>query len=153
MNKIYYSWTNFNHDVNLVSSKLTSSGFKPDYILGISRGGVTLATNLSYRHNIPVKYFKYRNELFFHNICHSDVKLLICDDINDSGKTIKSAREDIYSLIIQSNKYRQKGDLNPEYIKFLTLYNNLGSCTNVDFFAKEIDKRVDDSWLVFPWEI
>ena len=64
--------------------------------------------------------------------------ILIIDDINDSGNTMKVISE-MYSKFL--NK-----------LKFAVLIDNKSSQFKVDFFSYQIDKTVDNSWIVFPWE-
>ena len=37
-------------------------------------------------------------------------------------------------------------------IKYSALINNKSSDFKIDFTGKSIDKKIDDSWIVFPWE-
>ena len=65
-------------------------------------------------------------------------KILIIDDINDTGKTLQLVKN-LFSDHTAT-------------IKFAVLVDNKSSNFMIDFSAKNIDKKVDNSWIVFPWE-
>ena len=65
-------------------------------------------------------------------------KILIIDDINDSGET--------FNYII---KNFGKGD---GRIKFAALIHNTPSKAQVDYHGYTIDKSKNPVWIVFPWE-
>ena len=46
--KIYYTWQNINQQVAELAHQIVVGGWKPDYIVGITRGGVTPAVMLSH---------------------------------------------------------------------------------------------------------
>jgi len=64
--------------------------------------------------------------------------ILLVDDINDSGKTLKT----IYDL---TNAYSK-------IIYNATLIYNQESKVKTDFYGKEIRRSKDQNWYVFPWE-
>ena len=64
-------------------------------------------------------------------------KILVIDDINDTGATFK---------YIEENFGR------PERVKFAALVDNTPSDIRVDYKGYTIDKSKDPSWIVFPWE-
>jgi len=65
-------------------------------------------------------------------------KILIIDDINDSGATFK---------YIEDNFGRAK-----DRVRFAALVNNKPSEIKVDYYGYEINKDEAPAWLVFPWE-
>ena len=65
-------------------------------------------------------------------------KILINDDINDTGETFKYI-EDHFG----------KGD---GRIKFAALIHNKPSKIKVDYHGYEINKDEVPAWIVFPWE-
>jgi hypoxanthine phosphoribosyltransferase len=64
-------------------------------------------------------------------------KVLVVDDITDTGQSLKLA------LSTLSSYY-------PESIKSVTLLHISHSSTIPDFYAKEIKKN-EWSWFIFPW--
>ena len=86
-------------------------------------------------------------------------KILIVDDINDSGATINWIKQDWERTI-----KRAVGDTTDigyvwdtiwnDTTKFVVLFDNTASEAeiDVDYSAEEINKVDDPSWIVFPWE-
>jgi hypoxanthine phosphoribosyltransferase len=72
-------------------------------------------------------------------------KILIVDDINDSGATFEWIKKDWDSSELPNGcKW--------DNIKFATLVHNEASVTKTDYAFISIDKSKEDTWIVFPWE-
>lgn len=63
-----------------------------------------------------------------------DKRILLVDDISDSGKTLQLAKENIM-------------EHGPKEIRIATVYCKPGTVTKPDYFEKETRH-----WVVFPWE-
>ena len=117
--RVYYSW----EDVyKLLDNIHAQTKGEIDMVTGIPRGGTILAVLYSHRFDIP--YFEYKSDHY--------PRLLIIDDIADSGETILKWREEMS---------------NP---KFATLHYKTSSKAKPEYFAKEIPD--DYGWIVYPWE-
>ena len=68
-------------------------------------------------------------------------RLLIVDDINDSGATIAYLRAAIEA---------KSGDA--AGLRVAVLIDNVRSRAKADYRGSEIDRSRDKSWFVFPWE-
>ena len=55
INKIHYTWQDLDRDVTKLALAIARSDWRPDYIVGISRGGVTPAVMLSHALAVPMK--------------------------------------------------------------------------------------------------
>lgn len=127
-----------------IGQAIISSKWKPDLIISVNRGGcvpgIYLSHLLDINHEvlIPSKNKITDNSSYVKNVMEKHKNILIIDDINDSGNTMKVISE-IYSMFL--NK-----------LKFAVLIDNKSSQFKVDFFSYQIDKTVDNSWIVFPWE-
>ena len=64
-------------------------------------------------------------------------KLLIIDDINDTGETFKYIAE--------------LGYPSSHFVHYAALVDNIGSDFKVDYFGTEVNKA-HGGWVVFPWE-
>lgn len=143
-----------------IASDIRASRWLPDYLVGISRGGLVPAVLLSHKlgikmYTLDVSLRDLADELSESNLwmpedAANGKNILIVDDINDSGETIKWIRNDWHSSI---------AGLEPpddiwwhDRIKVAVVANNLGSNEKVDYRGVDIDKRVDPRWVVFPWE-
>jgi hypoxanthine phosphoribosyltransferase len=159
MKKVHYSWQQLEGAVLELARQINASGWTPEYIIGISRGGVTPANMLSQYLGIKmyVIHVSLRDHVYTESNCwlandaFESENILIVDDINDSGETFNWIMQDWQSNCIPTDP-RWANDVWHENVKFATIFNNLGSTVEVDFAVEEIDKREEDTWIVFPWE-
>ena len=129
--------------MNKLIREINLYGSKPDMIIGIQRGGLIPAVHLSHYYDIPlqtmtVSFRDQSNVVGFDVLAKVDpnIKTLIIDDINDTGKT--------FNYIKERNK-------NNKNIVYCSLVDNLNSDFQVNYFGIEIDKK-EEQWVVFPWE-
>ena len=129
--------------MNKLIREINLYGSKPDMIIGIQRGGLIPAVHLSHYYDVPlqtmtVSFRDQSNVVGFDVIAKVDpnIKTLIIDDINDSGKT--------FNYIKNRNK-------NNKNITYCSLVDNLNSDFQVNYCGLEIDKK-EEQWVVFPWE-
>ena len=66
-------------------------------------------------------------------------RILIVDDINDSGATLFAVHDQFYGRALQ----------NP---KFATLLSKRSSKMSVDYVGEHINSTKESDWIVFPWE-
>lgn len=120
-----------------------------DWYLAISRGGLIPAVLLSHLTDVrqidtlcAVSYSddKTQGEI---NIIEKDYshltgkKVLIVDDLVDSGKTL--------DVIVDYIK-----DFKPALLKTAVIFKKASSIFTPDYFVEE---RPDDAWIDFPWEV
>ena len=79
-------------------------------------------------------------------------KILIVDDINDTGATFNWIKQDWQASCLPDND--RWNNVWGNNVKFATLTDNLASDFNgvVNYTCHEINKAEDDVWLVYPWE-
>lgn len=154
MEKIYYSWADVTEAVDNLAGQLYQADWKPDYIVGLSRGGVTPAVILSHRLGVPMRSLEVSlrdggRKMIDFEICAdalSGDRILVVDDINDSGETIRWIKK----------SWGRTGDrwdnVWHNSVRFATLTNNAASIEKVDYSFWQVDKSKEDCWLVFPWE-
>lgn len=129
-----------------IAKRIKKSKFKPELIMGISRGGWIPARILSdlldnpNLANIKIKYYigiykTLKEPVLTQNVSVSvnNKKILVVDDITDSGKSISI----VYKELMKKAKE----------VKTVTLYYKPWSCIEPDYYAKKTD-----AWIVFPWE-
>jgi len=156
--QVHHSWNTVETWCAQLAIKILRSDWRPDYVVGLTRGGLTPAVMLSHFLGIPMHTLKVslrdddangsESNCWMAEDVTDGKNILIVDDINDTGETLKWIRNDWEKLVFQ-------GDI--EYwwhkrVKVAVLVNNLASNEEVDFFADEINKAEDPSWIVFPWE-
>ena len=127
-----------------IGETIISSKWKPDLIISVNRGGCVPGIYLSHlidiNHEVLTlsKNKKTNNSSYIKSIMEKHKTILVLDDINDTGKTMKVISE-IYSKFLHK-------------LKFAVLIDNKSSQFKVDFSSYKIDKTADNSWIVFPWE-
>ena len=181
MKKVFVTWDDVQRQTQEILRQIQQDNWLPDYIVGITRGGLTPANLLSQYLDIKMHTLDVRlrdgdgevesnlwmsEEAFGYNSTQDKVKgarwdpglrkkVLIVDDINDSGATIKWIVEDWQSSCSPGNHEECKSVWNTVWgntVRFAVLYNNLASDSDVNYSAQEINKIEDPSWIVFPWE-
>lgn len=140
----------FVEDVRAIAAKLASDEWQPDFLIGIGRGGLVPAAYLSHASGMTLlsvdyssKVFAFADELIRQLAAKTQggKRLLIVDDINDSGTTIAQLRAALGEAgAVEDN------------IRVAVLLNNIRSIAHADYWAREVDRSVDKSWFVFPWE-
>lgn len=160
MNYINITEQDHNNIVSDIVRQITNSGWRPDYVVGITRGGLTAATMISHYFNLRMETLKIslRDQ---ENSCESNLwmaedafngkNILVVDDINDSGATINWLIEDWPS---GCHPYDERWvNVWNNNVRFAVLIDNTASSCKLkmDYVGKEIVKQKDD-WVVFPYE-
>lgn len=136
--------------IHTLAAVLAEDAWKPDFIIGIGRGGLAPAVFLSHATGLPMLSVDYSSQVKdfadeplvkLARRTHTGERLLFLDDINDSGRTIAHLREKL-----------AEGEAAAGSIRFATLIDNVSSAQTVDYRARTIDRRVDKDWFIFPWE-
>jgi len=130
-----------------IALKIRSSGFRPDFIVGVSRGGWApgrvLSDLLENAHTVNIKIEFYvgigktsREPVVTQPLSESitNRNVLVVDDVSDSGKSLKVAMEHVL----------EKGAAK---VKTATVYFKPHSIFKPDYFAVSTS-----AWIIFPWE-
>jgi hypoxanthine phosphoribosyltransferase len=142
------TWNQIYAMLSSQAEKIRRSGFKPDIIVGIARGGWVPARVQSDLLEIPdlavvrVEFYlgvaETRNEPVMTQGVSEVVagkKVLVVDDVADTGKSLQLVKEHI----------RQQGAVE---LRIATVYRKPFSIITPDYYEKETRR-----WVVFPWEI
>jgi hypoxanthine phosphoribosyltransferase len=164
-NKIYYSWGDIEGAVNNIASQIYKSNWRPDYIIGITRGGLVPATMLSHILGVKMHTLDVRlrdgddvgpetncwmaDDAYGYNL-DQPKNILIIDDINDSGATFNWIIDNWQSSCLPNDNHWN--NIWHQSVRFAVLTNNLSSQLGVDYYAYEVNKAEKDCWLVYPWE-
>jgi hypoxanthine phosphoribosyltransferase len=176
MNKRTVSWTEYQGLVGKICRDIAIDDWKPDYVVGITRGGAIPAVMISHYLNVPCYTLSVslRDHESTESNCwmaedaygvvgsHNDrpvtdedygrLNILIVDDMNDSGATLNWIMEDwAASCFPQSSSWEQIWGNN---VRFAVLFDNLGSQCNLkmNYVGEEINKAENDVWIDFPYE-
>ena len=177
--KHYYSWQDIEKMCVSIVNQMYKDAWRPDYIVGITRGGNVPATILSNMLGIRCEALKvslrddemgpetncwmsedafgYVNEEEQETLkcrwdLHKRKNILVVDDINDTGATFNWIKQDWQSTCFPNEDNAWNSVWNGN-VRFATLTENLASeFGSVSYYAHEINKAEEDVWLVYPWE-
>jgi hypoxanthine phosphoribosyltransferase len=176
MKKLYYSWKDIQGATYEIARQIYKDNWRPDYIVGITRGGLIPAVMLSQYLGVPCETLKV--SLRDGGECESNLwmaeqafgyvneelrggsntvvdpvyrkNILIVDDINDTGATLAWIKKDWPSGCLPDNHVWSTVWHNN--VRFAVITNNLSSKESVDYSVFEVNKAEEDCWLVYPWE-
>jgi len=125
--------------------------FQPDFIVGISRGGLIPAVMLSHMFKVPMIPIVWATRDFIdmdhervnqvQDLVRKDGKnVLIVDDICDTGKTFSSFQDNLMEEQIAGFA---------QGVEFASLYVRYTADFYPDHCAVEVP---DESWVIFPFE-
>lgn len=147
MNKVYYTPNQINSYLLGIARQMYKDNFRPDYIVGLARGGLIPAIKLSHYLNIPMYALnKEESNFWMAEDALEGTHILVIDDINDTGATIKALKDDWAS---------SQGDWGKIFgfnVKFAVCIDNESSEQAVDYVGHSINKVENPEWCVFPWE-
>jgi uncharacterized protein len=174
--KKYYDYVHIHEMVNKISFQMYKDNWRPDYIVGLTRGGLIPAVIMSNTLDIPMHTLKVNlrdhvegseSNLWMAEDAYGyggtfdgkpvqdefkQKNILIVDDINDTGATLDWIIQDWQSSCLPNS---------PEWlnvwgnnVRIAVLIDNLSSNFSrcVNYCAKTINKAEDDVWIVYPWE-
>ncbi|MGQ4891119.1 MAG: phosphoribosyltransferase [Candidatus Njordarchaeia archaeon] len=131
-----------------LGKKILESGYNPDYLVGIARGGLVplrILSDLFKNTNVLIVNVKlYRDigerseEVTFVQKVDIDLegqKVLLVDDVADTGLTIKA----VVDYIKENKKVKE--------VKIATLHYKPWSVIKPDYYMEEVT-----DWIVYPWE-
>ncbi|MCD6503762.1 phosphoribosyltransferase [Candidatus Bathyarchaeota archaeon] len=141
------SWEHFYRLAKEVANKIKSSGYVPDMVIGLARGGWCLArvlcdfigvkdlVSLKVEHwGITATPDGKAKLKYPFNIDLTGKKVLVVDDITDTGESMRISVDYVKTL-------------NPSEVRTAALRHIEGSKFKPDYYAEKITWR----WVIFPW--
>jgi uncharacterized protein len=140
-------WGDVGPATRQLAETINADGFQPDVILAIARGGLIIAASLGYA--LGVKNTWTMNVEFYTGVDErlelpiilppvpdlvdlEEAKILIADDVADTGATLSLVREFCGPRVGQ--------------IRIATLYEKPHSVVKCEYVWRRTDR-----WIVFPW--
>ena len=172
MKKIHYTDQQTQGWVHNIMRGMQQNSWRPDYVVGLTRGGLIPAVMISHYLNVPMHTIDislrdsdsapesnlwmpvdaYGHETQDPTSSDDRKQILIVDDINDSGATLKWLQSDWQSSCMPRDQERWTKIWNHN-VRFAVLINNTASgFQDIDYSGTEINKQDDPEWCVFPWE-
>lgn len=141
------TWEQFGVAGRELAQMVVDSGFVPDVMLAIARGGLPVAGAVSYA--LPVKNCFVINVEYYTGIDErrdlpvilppyvsakdlAGMKVLLVDDVADTGHTLKLVQEEIRPQVAD--------------IRTAVLYEKPHSIVQCEYVWKSVNR-----WIVFPW--
>ena len=150
MNKLWYSWEEMRRDVNVLARDIVLDKFDPNVIVGLSRGGLTPGVMLSHWFKKPFKPVKSSLRDFPEWEDYlpkpTDERVLIVDDICDSGETFQRMQG-----FIRGPRKNSPLEL-PVDVRFASLWWNNECNFEPHYYVNEVAKDTEQLWIHFPWE-
>jgi xanthine phosphoribosyltransferase len=165
--KVYYTDKQIDGMVHDIIRQMNNDNWMPDYVVGITRGGLNPALKISHYLNIPMETLKVslRDGGESESNCwmaedaygYIDATAIprpageaTSDDINDTGATLQWIKDDWSSSAFRNDP--EWNDIWNNNVKFAVLIDNDASLLEVNYIGESINKAEDPQWIVFPWE-
>ena len=157
-----YTWAGVEEAVNSIAMQMFKDEWRPDYIVGITRGGLVPAVLLSHATDIPMKTLcvqleskgleenTERNAEIARDALKNNKKILILDDINRGGDAMLWIQNDWQDAIGMVGDY--KSESWHSNVRFASLIDNPNSKVPMDYCNEEVDLDEESIWVEFPWE-
>ena len=157
-----YTWEGVQEAINSIAMQMFKDEWRPDYIVGITRGGLVPAVLLSHATYIPMKTLcvqleskgleenTERNAEIARDALKNNKKILILDDINRGGDAMQWIQNDWQDVIGMVGDY--KSESWHSNVRFASLIDNPNSKVPMDYCNEEVDLDEESIWVEFPWE-
>ncbi|MCX6649322.1 MAG: phosphoribosyltransferase [Candidatus Bathyarchaeota archaeon] len=144
---LHLSWDDIQGLTEALAEKIEESGFKPDVIVAVSRGGFDpariLCDQLGIRRLASVQLEAYdgmvkRLEPAVVLPVNADLagkRALLVDDVSDSGASLAKAKEHLMEKLAAE-------------VRIATLHIKPWSKFIPDYYSEKVD-----AWVVYPWEL
>ena len=155
--KLIIDWKEYNLIVEKLAIQIHQSGFKPDMLIGIMRGGAPIIDVLSRVFKLKCAYLAVESysgkgtedqqgELVFSREMSSTVQemrgnILLCDDLSDTGVTLNKSIDWLKKYPPLQGKIKS--------IKTAVLWKKKASTFEPDYCAQKLNSN---PWIVQPFE-
>ena len=158
-NKVYYTDKQIDGMIHDIIRQMNNDNWMPDYVVGLTRGGLVPALKISHYLGIPMETLKVslrdggecESNCWMAEDAYDGKHILIIDDINDTGATLEWIKKDWQSSCFPGEEsWKTVWNNN---VRFAVLVENLSSNITTNYNAIEVNKAEKNVWVDFPWEI
>ena len=157
--KQYISWSQLEGHCIEIARQMMVDHWMPDIIVGITRGGAIPAVMISQLLEVKMVGLDVslrdstngpESNCWLAEDAAAGKRILIVDDINDSGATINWIVND-WNSSVSGPGHNIEWGFN---VRFATIVDNESSKATVapTYYSEVVNKVNDDVWLVFPFE-
>ena len=161
-NKLYLTYEHVEGYALEIAREINLSNWRPDYIVGITRGGLLPATLLSQYLKVPMCSLDVSlrdndmdmgptSNAWMSEDAFESKNILVVDDINDTGATIEWIIDDWKRSCMPHNK-KWNGIFGGNVRFAVTVDNESSNYNECSYSGLTINKAENDQWIVFPWE-
>jgi len=161
----FYTFDEITKTIDLMCKRIVKSHWQPDYIVGLSRGGLVPGVMISHWLNVPFKPLEVslrdggycKSSKFFareeYGLNEDGLKknILIVDDINDTGQTFNWIMRD-WSQTCGVEYDKTQRCVWKDNVRFAVIVNKVTSKCDVTI-DYEGTRITDNHWIHFPWEV
>lgn len=159
MRKLYYDWQDVEDQTQEILRQMQRDAWMPDYVVGLTRGGLVPANLVSQYLQVPMECLKVslrddasqpESNLWMPEDAVEGKHILIVDDINDTGATLNYIKHDWQ----EGNSMYDWVKIWGNNVRVAVLCDNEASASELDvsYSAIDLNKAEEDVWIVFPWE-
>ena len=178
MKLITYDWNKVERAIQDIAMQMYKDNWRPDYIVGITRGGLVPAVMLSHMTEIPMHTLcvqlatdgldentesncwmsedafgyvsKFGDETVYtpNSNSFNKKKILIIDDINRGGDALDWIMKDWQSSCLPNDP--NWDTVWHENVRFAALLSDPNSIVDTDYYSVELPET--ETWVEFPWE-
>jgi len=162
---ITYDWHRVERSLQDIAMQMYKDNWRPDYIVGITRGGLVPAVMLSHMTDIPMHTLCVQlgaegleentesncwmaEDAYGYN--EKQKNILVIDDINRGGDALAWLMNDWKSGCLPNDTLTWESVWHNN-VKFAALMSDPNSIVETDYFSAELPTDLE-TWVEFPWE-
>jgi xanthine phosphoribosyltransferase len=160
MKKLIIDNEKFKGLVASICREITTDTWKPDYIVGLTRGGLLPAVMISHYLNVPMQSLDVSlrdggecvSNLGMAEDAFDGKNILVVDDINDQGSTLNWIMKDWPAGCFPYDERWEH--IWGNNVRFAVIVDNLSSQCSIgmNYWGMEINKAENNVWVDFPYE-
>jgi uncharacterized protein len=160
MNKLIIKNKQFKNLVLNICKQIAVDNWRPDYVVGLTRGGLLPAVMISHYLDVPMQSLdvslrdggECTSNLGMAEDAFAGKNILVVDDINDQGSTLNWIMKDWPSGCFPYDERWET--IWGSNVRFAVIVDNMSSqcAIGMNYWGMEVNKAEKDVWIEFPYE-